>query len=600
MLTQDSRAVVCIARNMAISRHVTTLVISLDRLVFCNPIRYMDRYWRDSHSHRNHYRPKHPALGEYLRLAFEPLADGTNPEQRYMAFLEDLSAQKTFEQQQQDVRLLTTALIMLPNIRTIILDSDIFYEDSPRRQMLGDAWCYELIDSTRKTGSHVMEVLMKAMATSHKHKPATVTEIRIPYDETGTVSFPKVLAKITPNTVSIAMQEVRRLKLNSIYYSEEEIKYHDDQRMSDPYYLCEDDDVASEDGSLQSKGASIESTDDAITVEDDSIEVEDNNFKSKDDLSESAENDKEVEDSDIECENDHTESHNIDSVDDSVENEDANIENEDDGFEGEDDSIESHHTDESDDDSIESRDDDIESEDDSIESEDDSIESGDDIVETDFNPFEHENFRFPNRYDCNESEDDSEIDPVERYGSTRMLGEILQSAKLLEDLTLTFVDDRCDHGQMYLRPYIPLNILKGTNPMNHLKRVSLGNFKLEEPEIVAFLLSISSSLQYLTIDGIVLDYGTWVSTFEKLKGRLPEVQHFEVRMDGLWDTGLEMVDHEDDEGLTLWERRDYIHQVSGWWSGGTHVRWFRDGEGQHPLQSLIEKGLVRDDECYGY
>lgn len=532
---------------MAISRHVTTLVISLDRLIFCNPILYMDRYWRDSHSDRNHCRPKHPAPGEYLRLAFEPLADGTNPEQRYMAFLDDLSAQKQFEQQQEDVRLLTTALIMLPNIRTIILDSDIFYEDSPRRQMLGDAWCYEMIDSTRKTGSHVMEVLMKAMATSHKHKPATVTEIRIPYEETGTVSFPKVLAKVTPNTVSIAMQEVRRLKLDGIYYSEEEIKYHDDQRKSDPYYLCEDDDVASEDGSLQSKDASIESTDDVITVKDDSIEVEDNIIKSKDDLSESEENDKEVEDSDIKYENDHTESHYIDSVDDSVENEDANIKNEDDGFEGEDDSIESNDTNESDNDNIESGDDDIESEDDSIESgddsiesEDDSIESEDDSVEIDVNPFEHENLRIPSRYDCNESEDDSEIDPVERYGSTRMLGEILQSAKLLEDLILTFVDDRCDHGQMYLRPYIPLNILKGTNPMNQLRRVSLGNFKLEEPEIVAFLLSISSSLQFLTIDGIVLDYGTWVSTFETIKGWLPEVWHFEVRMDGLWDTGSEI------------------------------------------------------------
>lgn len=189
-----------------------------------------------------------------------------------------------------------------------------------------------------------------------------------------------------------------------------------------------------------------------------------------------------------------------------------------------------------------------------------------------------------------ESEDDQETDLANKYGSTPMM---IQLATLLEDLTLTFLDDYRDHRQAYCTPYIPLSHLKGTNPMQHLERLKLGNLKLEEPQLIKFILSLSS-LKHLTLDGIVLDPGTWTSTFTKLKGRLAGLERLMVDFHGIWDADIEV----GEDGPYDWRyncREKYCD-----WNEHHHLAWFKEGKGEHPLKSLIERRLVRENKCNEY
>lgn len=192
-----------------------------------------------------------------------------------------------------------------------------------------------------------------------------------------------------------------------------------------------------------------------------------------------------------------------------------------------------------------------------------------------------------------ESKDDQETDLTNKYGSTRIIGAMLQSATLLEDLTLTFLDDYRDHRQAYCTPYIPLSSLKGTNPMQHLKRLKLGNLKLEEPQFIKFILSLSL-LQHLTLDGIVLDPGAWTSTFTKLKGRLPSLEALIIDFHGIWDADIEV----GEDGPYDW-RYDCREKYCDW-DENHYLAWFKQGKGEHPLRSLIKRWLVRKNKNNKY
>lgn len=122
---------------------------------------------------------------------------------------------------------------------------------------------------------------------------------------------------------------------------------------------------------------------------------------------------------------------------------------------------------------------------------------------------------------CNSKED-------RFYGSTNVLEQILQSATLLEDLTLMFRDYCQIHGDLLSAPDIPIFTFKGSNTLNHLRNLRLANFKIDAQELVNFLLSVSNTLVALKFDGVIVGNGTWFSVFEQLRGRLAVLNDFEV------------------------------------------------------------------------
>ena len=106
--------------------------------------------------------------------------------------------------------------------------------------------------------------------------------------------------------------------------------------------------------------------------------------------------------------------------------------------------------------------------------------------------------------------------------ATRALGEMLQLAYHLDELTLMFIDDYREHHDRLLTPLIPLNTLRGLNHLPSLRRLSLANFRIGKNQLVQFLLAIAKTLQYIKVGALVIDYGTWLSTFKKLRGQLPK------------------------------------------------------------------------------
>lgn len=291
-----------------------------------------------------------------------------------------------------------------------------------------------------ETGQHAMEVLMQAMTECHKHNQVRITELSVRKDarpewwqsEKVTVWLPSTLAEVSSETVSTAIQHLRKLELKSIYYTLAEIYHHDNQRWIEWYN--------------EKIGA--------------------------------------------------------------------------------------------------------------------------------------------------KSKDDGETDPTGGWGSTRMIGTMLESATLLEDLTLILIDDWRDHRRAYDTPYIPLSILRGTNPLKHLSRLLIGNFKLEEPQFVDFLLYLSTSLRDFVADGIVLYPGTWASAFNTLKGQLPNLELCKIDSRGIWDAGVEV----GEEDSYCW--KDYIQEVHTDWDEYGHLAWFKEGKGEHPLKSELEERLLRENENY--
>ena len=115
---------------------------------------------------------------------------------------------------------------------------------------------------------------------------------------------------------------------------------------------------------------------------------------------------------------------------------------------------------------------------------------------------------------------------------------MLQLAYHLDELTVMFIDDYREHRDRLLTPLIPLNTLRGLNRLPSLRRLSLANFRIGEDQLVQFLLAIAKTLQYIKVGALVIDYGTWVSIFKKLRGQLPRLETFRVKYRGLFDAGL--------------------------------------------------------------
>lgn len=129
-------------------------------------------------------------------------------------------------------------------------------------------------------------------------------------------------------------------------------------------------------------------------------------------------------------------------------------------------------------------------------------------------------------------------DEDEDYGTTKAIAQMLNSAPLLEELTLNFYADYDKRRFLPVIPYIPLHSMRGSNDLQHLKKVCLGNFKTRQDQLVRFLLKIAGTVTYIHVDGVVLDYGSWLAAFSRLRGKLTHLETFKVGFQGLYDAGL--------------------------------------------------------------
>lgn len=76
-------------------------------------------------------------------------------------------------------------------------------------------------------------------------------------------------------------------------------------------------------------------------------------------------------------------------------------------------------------------------------------------------------------------------------GPVDAIAEMLRSAPLLEDLTVQLLMMYNHMHSMTLRkPCLSLDSLRGSNPLECLTRVKLGNFRTEEMNVVHFFLGI--------------------------------------------------------------------------------------------------------------
>ena len=142
------------------------------------------------------------------------------------------------------------------------------------------------------------------------------------------------------------------------------------------------------------------------------------------------------------------------------------------------------------------------------------------------------------------------------------LGEMLQLAYHLDELTFMFIDDYREHHDRLLTPLTPLNTLRGLNRLPSL--LSSAKFRIGENQLVQFLLVIAKTLQYIKVGALVIDYGTWASTFKKLRGELPRLETFRVKFRGRLDAGLNADKPYDVDTLDKVTISTYITITRGW------------------------------------
>ncbi|KAM0797540.1 hypothetical protein BDR22DRAFT_975233 [Usnea florida] len=171
----------------------------------------------------------------------------------------------------------------------------------------------------------------------------------------------------------------------------------------------------------------------------------------------------------------------------------------------------------------------------------------------------------------------------EGYDSTKGLAEMLSSASLLEDLTLTCLDIcKLRHNMSHL-PYLSLNLnsMRGLNDLQHLQKLELGHFKTRQDQFVRFLLTVAGTLTTIQLNDIVLDHGSWLSAFSELRAKCSRLESIKVSVSGLYDAGPGKDDSGSEElSSSVTARRVKFCIVSR--DDQQILVWLRDGTGTNP------------------
>ena len=173
-------------------------------------------------------------------------------------------------------------------------------------------------------------------------------------------------------------------------------------------------------------------------------------------------------------------------------------------------------------------------------------------------------------------------DEVENYGTTKAIAEILSSATFLEELTLHFYADFIRKRYLPFTLYVPIHSMRGSNSLQHLKRLRLSSFKTRQDQLVRFLLKVAGTLTHLHLNGIILDHGSWLSAFGRLRGKFTQLERVKSGdPDNLYDTGI----GEDELGPEEVEHKVDARQVSFYrvrCDDYEVLEWLRDGTGPNP------------------
>lgn len=181
-----------------------------------------------------------------------------------------------------------------------------------------------------------------------------------------------------------------------------------------------------------------------------------------------------------------------------------------------------------------------------------------------------------------------------KNGSPEAIAGLLRSAPLLETLTL-----KCHefHRRIYrplLIPYMPLQSMRGSNDLQHLKRLSLANFRTRRNQLVPFLLKVASTLTSIHIENIVLESGSWLSAFSMLRGRFPHLERFKVGFDDLYEgvTGVDEIGTKR-PGRIIKASDVEVSNIEGDilfdFGNNDLLRWFKDGTGTNPTLLAMKR-----------
>ena len=399
-----------------LARYVHRLTLHDERVKEITAYNYLHSHWSTHYQGWGFYLPKYPSFASYIQMAQEQISGQSSVAAKYGKYRMLLKEQQLVEERQDDIRILSKAFDVLPNLEVVSVDNS---RQHRVKKTLGDAWCDDLKEHCiANCGSHLMEVLFRAMSNSVRKVPSF--EIMHSYGRRDhrsnitTMNFPGLVAKLPPNTIASAAQGLRSLGLRSIYYGLHEVDYHDAAReMSDGYSWL--------------------------------------------------------------------------------------------------------HT----------------------------------------------------------------FHKGEAYDSTKGIAEMLSSASMLEDLTLTCLDLCKGRYQKSHLPYLSLNSMRGVNDLQHLQKLSLGHFKTRQDQFVRFLLQVAGALTTIKLNGIVLDHGSWVSTFSELRGKFSRLESIKVGTSRLYDAGLGEDDWDSEELSSSAMTRKVEFCIVP--CGDQHLLvWMRDGTGVHP------------------
>ena len=97
----------------------------------------------------------------------------------------------------------------------------------------------------------------------------------------------------------------------------------------------------------------------------------------------------------------------------------------------------------------------------------------------------------------------------------------LRRCEVLQDLEISFVDERLLEERLVDMPYLPIlgifDVLQRRPPLRNLK---LSNCKMSEPDIVKFLVTFSETLRMIHFTNLYLTSGSRHTVFEQLGGEM--------------------------------------------------------------------------------
>ena len=175
---------------------------------------------------------------------------------------------------------------------------------------------------------------------------------------------------------------------------------------------------------------------------------------------------------------------------------------------------------------------------------------------------------------------------LRRNGTTKALASILSSCPFIEELALCFVDDYTDHMCRELMPHIPLQKMLGeSNELSRLRKLKLGNCRMEEDQLVGTLLLCAPTLEELRLDEFILDRGTWESAMNILQGRFPRLGYSEKEFGYLYFMGDEMETLCKSYGIKpVWEYR-YPQEL--YLSARKMLKWMNGKSAVNPMRAYM-------------